>query len=971
MLSFYKQVFGAMDLWFFNKITIKGLLMKTFKYHHLPKKITVAGLFIVALLFYLLLVPFTACAENETGADAADISGTALSYSPSPVPTPAPTFETEALIGIIDLTAGYIEPVTDDEFNGQFYVDGRVAFYLKGKIKGKYLLTAQIDTGEEPLSQLFSGLDYRESIFSKIDPEKYYPVYGDDSTCIDDVDSRGKVYVRLEWNQSKVLLGNYQVIMNNADLAKYSRSLYGLDAEFKNVADVKKHAGTQIFWAKPFTVHSHDIIKATGGALYYLKHADVVIGSEQAAVEIRDSISGAVIESITLQSARDYELDYAQGRLILTRSLEAIVSSGLITVTHPLDGNTFYLIIDYEYEGDATVDNPSYGLRTGYLPGDRLKLGGSLVKETTGAGQDYTLWGIDLQYQLTPNIKLTGEEASSEQSIGNRFYSEDGGLTYHQFDDTIDTDSHRAWKIGLDADLTRFFNFLNDFKLQTYAVVREQGFSTTECQTVNDYHEYDLRFSGTLNNGSELLFIGDIANETDVKQSVETVLQLGTEFGSFKLTEELRYQNCLDLAADREFINTLGAVRLDYPWTDNFNIYGSQQATLIHNEETPVNNRTALGAEWSVNPKTTLNFEGSKGDQGDSALVGLKYQWNESSQTYGKMQYNTDTQSGYTMITTVGDKSELGERTDCFAERRIAGGSYENGVANVFGLDYNLGRDWLLSFDYTLSNVDVFAEPPSTYNPFTGEPETKGLGWVNRRIIGAGIVRRTGRIEYKTGLQVCYDETDTLNSRRYLMTNSFKHKLNNEFSYFAGLNYSLTQDQDNGAELAHFVEEDLGLAYRPVENDRLNLLAKYTYHQELSPSGQLGGNLPEECYHVLAVEGIRKLGARWELGEKLAYKRTGVQTGPVLHDWQTNDLFLWINRLNYHLPFHWEASAEYRILRDIDAEDQRSGYLLAIYYLFQSKARVGAGYNFTNFSDDLVHFNENAGGWFVNLVFDW
>jgi len=46
-------------------------------------------------------------------------------------------------------------------------------------IKGKYLLTAWLDTGEENLDELLKNITERKinTPFEKIDPDKYYPVY--------------------------------------------------------------------------------------------------------------------------------------------------------------------------------------------------------------------------------------------------------------------------------------------------------------------------------------------------------------------------------------------------------------------------------------------------------------------------------------------------------------------------------------------------------------------------------------------------------------------------------------------------------------------------------------------------------------------------------------------------------------------------------------------------------------------------
>jgi hypothetical protein len=51
-----------------------------------------------------------------------------------------------------------------------------------------------------------------------------------------------------------------------------------------------------------------------------------------------------------------------------------------------------------------------------------------------------------------------------------------------------------------------------------------------------------------------------------------------------------------------------------------------------------------------------------------------------------------------------------------------------------------------------------------------------------------------------------------------------------------------------------------------------------------------------------------------------------------------------------------------------DAQDSRSGYLLAIYRHLDNYIKLGAGYNFTNFSDDLTDLSYTHHGVFVNLI---
>jgi len=122
-------------------------------------------------------------------------------------------------VGLADFTAGArstsgpIELVTGDaDLARHDYVDGHVAFYYKGLIKGEWLLTAAADSQDQPLRDLFSNFASKDpqDLLRRIDPNRYYPVYGDDSTTVQDAPTSGKFYVRLDKAESSVLWGNFQ-----------------------------------------------------------------------------------------------------------------------------------------------------------------------------------------------------------------------------------------------------------------------------------------------------------------------------------------------------------------------------------------------------------------------------------------------------------------------------------------------------------------------------------------------------------------------------------------------------------------------------------------------------------------------------------------------------------------------------------------------------------------------------------------
>jgi hypothetical protein len=59
---------------------------------------------------------------------------------------------------------------------------------------------------------------------------------------------------------------------------------------------------------------------------------------------------------------------------------------------------------------------------------------------------------------------------------------------------------------------------------------------------------------------------------------------------------------------------------------------------------------------------------------------------------------------------------------------------------------------------------------------------------------------------------------------------------------------------------------------------------------------------------------------------------------------------------------------EERMLDLPDVSQKKTGALGAIYRYFGKHLKVGAGYNFTDFSDDLTDLNYDHQGAFFNLV---
>lgn len=895
------------------------------------------------------------------------------------------------MVGMIDVTAGKtnvrgnVETLADgDEFEEDVYVDGRIAFYLKGKIKGKYLITAQMDTGDEPVKDLFDSLGDRDSssIFRRLDPDRYYPVYGDSSLTEVDVDTQGKFFIKLEWDKSQILWGNYRTEMNDTDLTSYTRSLYGAKVKLESNVTTRfndTRTKASAFWAEAQSVASRDELRATGGSLYYLKHADILIGSEQLYVEVRDNASGKVNASYPLEIGRDYQMDWLQGRIILTRPLSAVVSSQQVITNTPQSGNATYLVADYEYDGKLTeLDQSSYGVRGSHWLVDWWRLGGTFVNESRDSGKDYQTVGVDTTFKLAEGTELTAEWGESQRTHSGAFISNDGGLNYSELAQPDEDKSHQAWKVGLDVDFSRWA----PMQLSTFYSHRERGYSASGQETVNDTQQFDVTLSGEIVDGLTLMTTASIEDEQDASRFTTASLQLGkTITERLHLIAEARYQEIND-PNEETLEDTLAAIRCDYNLSHRVRTHVSQQATISRNSHTPVNNRTTVGVGFDWTPRLHIDVEGSTGNLGESALIGGQYQLYDSMVAYSTLEHQNSRYLGRSTTTTVGNKGRVSDSVNIYTEHQVSYGNYENGESDLFGFDFSPRDMWTISVDYTKSHVDKLGEPETNRYLSTGNSGSlipnstlylngdTALGLVDRDVVTVMTAYDSATIDYRTKFQIRVDD-GAEDLKQYVLTNYFDWDIRHNFAMLLSVDYSRTRHDDRSIDDARFIEANIGFAYRPMAVDWLNFIGKYTYLEDLSPVDQVDGTSPDERSQIFSIEGILDLGKRWQLGEKFAYKRAEIRLERDSGDWFDSSTYLWVNRLNYHLIYQWDAHAEYRMLWNTRAKDCKQGALLALYRHIGEHAKLGVGYNFTDFDDDLTQLDYNAGGWFVNAILKW
>lgn len=242
-----------------------------------------------------------------------------------------------------------------------------------------------------------------------------------------------------------------------------------------------------LYAAQPDTLPQRDEFLATGGSAYFLKRQDIVEGSKTVTIEVRDEITGRVIERRLLQYGEDYSFDYIQGVLILRRPLSSTTGTSGPVRDGALGGNKVYLSAQYEYTPVATdVDGYAYGGRVQHWVNDKVRVGVTGMEESTGLA-DQQAMGADVQIRHTETTFLEAEVAHSKGPGFGLSRSTDGGLT--NSDSAIagrPGQSASAWRMRGQVDLQDITG--NGMKgiVGGYYEEKEAGFSTLYDQLYVD-----------------------------------------------------------------------------------------------------------------------------------------------------------------------------------------------------------------------------------------------------------------------------------------------------------------------------------------------------------------------------------------------------------------------------------------------------------------------------------------------------
>ncbi len=654
--------------------------------------------------------------------------------------------------------------------DGKRNVTGRAALFLKGKVKGEYLLTLAYD----------SDKDKKQRLFRDIRPDEYYPVYGDSAAKGFDAQSTSKLYVRVDKGRSYAMYGDYVTRTENDEgisLGQYNRSLTGV----RSTVEIDKYKVTA-FAAQTNTQQVVNEQRAMGISGPYslggVNAQDVRDNSEKVEVITRDRNNpGLIIAQTTLTRFTDYEVDTFSNSIYLKDPVSSVDA----------DLNPVYLRITVESDQggeEYTVGGVSGSVKVT----DQVKVGASYVKSNNPLTKDQLASVNTVVKFANDKGKLVAEFARSENI-------NDGLSSLTQ----INVQPDPTGKLSGDAARVELNYSYKDLEMKVYHNQADTGFYNTAAPITAGRKESGIKGRIQLN-----------------KIGLAKLEAIRTE-------DQLSGVNQGVSASIERAINRILAVELGLKYYDE----SSNPATLNTTQVTPYHGVTVRSKLTSQLPWQGSNVfaeyeqDISEADRRIFAL-GANYQINSKLRAYGRHELVSSISGLYDLnsnqrrnVTVFGLDSKYNNNGTAFSEYRIRDGISAREAEAAIGLrnrwELEKGFYANTSFEQTKSLSDNNNRSSDSTAASLGLEYLKNPNW-----------KAVARIEARWS-----DQSDTI-----LNNLGIAYKYSDDVTLLAKNVVSLTdsKNQNSGDRLVDRFQ--LGLAYRDTEHNRFDALAKVEYRYD-------------------------------------------------------------------------------------------------------------------------------------------
>ncbi|MFO7982449.1 MAG: OmpA family protein [Desulfuromonadales bacterium] len=779
------------------------------------------------------------------------------------------------LVGLAEGTVGYNE-VTGNmenlppEADKDLYDDGRVAFFGKGRILGKWLLTMAYDSDKPDRKD--------KELFQIIDPDAYYTLYGDASQQEYEAASAEKLYVKMERDQFYALFGDYTTGLSKTELSRYSRSLTGLKSEFSG-----KYATFNLFASDTEQGFVKEEIRGDGtSGLYRLSREDIVLNSEKVTIEVRDRFrSEKIVSSRELSRHVDYNIDYEAGTLFFKEPIPS----------RDDNFNPVHIVVDYEVtgQGDASLN---YGGRGAVRwPQKGVEIGATAVHEERNNAEG-DLYGLDATWEITETTQLKGEVAKTDSKepgvsrdgrawlaeLEHRSPELDGKIYVRELEDGFGLGQQSGSEEG-----TRKYGADGDYSLNpdlslAGTVYRQENLETG---AIRDVAQTDLTYDTDRYSLSTGLRLAEDAFENGEKERSTQALFGGTWQPFERLLLRAAHEQSIggdDESSDFPTRTTLGA---DFKLTEATTLFAAQEFTDGDDTESQ-NTRVGFKTTPWTGGSLDSALERQTGENGPRmfALFGL----NQSLQINERWSVDATLDRSQTM-------REPGAE-DFDTDLPPASGDTEDFTAVSLGATYKL-EDW--SWANRLEYRDGDAEDKwGLFSAVVGEVR-QGLGLSARAQVFTTESDAAKSTDGEIRLGLAYRPLDS----RWIVLDRLDFRFEEESTD--------TFDYDNWR-----IINNLNANYKPNRRTQISLQYGLKYVRD-----QIDGASYDGFTDLTGVEARYDLTERWDIGLR----------GSLLHSWNGHQIDYGAGAsLGYNVVKNAWVSLGYNLLGFRDEDFSRADF---------------------------------------------
>jgi hypothetical protein len=650
---------------------------------------------------------------------------------------------------------------------------GRAAFFFKGSVLGKYLLTTSYD----------SDKDTRQRLFRDIQPDQYYPIYGDSATKGFDAQSTSRLYVRVDKDKSYLLYGDF-ITAGNTDvrqITQYSRSLTGVKGHYEdnrfNVTGFYSNNGSS-------QVVEEFSANGTSGPFLLNRGGNIIENSEKVEVLVRDRNQGSIILARSTQARFvDYSLEPVS-KSLLFRGPVPSVDANL---------NPQYIRVTYETRANGIGgqgNGPKFGVGgvdAQVKVTDNIQLGIVGIKDDDPANRSNMLGATGI-IKLGSNTVVNGELARTQTDLKGEGRAERVEIRSEQGDLKA-----RAQFTRTDKNFSNQSAYSTAGRTEAPAIVQYKLSPNTKLKGEALYSKDDV------NGGVRKGVVGNIVQRVGEGMEVELGMRASVDdgiLGGSSCVSNLTYttNNCAPTAQSslaqsirNELLTVRGKFTSQIPWVENLQGY-------IEAEQDVRNARKqllAIGGNYQLSEKTRLfsryQLASTLGSQfslnsfapNNVGIIGIESAYMKGGNMYNEYRLR-DSQAGREAQSALGVRN-----TWAISEGLRVGGGFET-TKTFNGLPGN-------NSNALVGTVEYFANP-----------------------------------RYRTSASLELRKADTSDS--LLNTLALSYKISKDWS-FLGRNIFYYIDSKTAGKTLQ-TRQQMGFAYREVDQNIWNFLGRYEHKYE-------------------------------------------------------------------------------------------------------------------------------------------